>query len=126
MFYERLTIAIFRSPIPPSCSSFSPAGRSGCSSAAAGSPITAPRLVARLGGRALTIYAAQILISSLALAMLAAAAYILDNPLILEWHNAAAVFQDPALAHIGLVLLTHSSAISTSCRSMSFSCWWRR
>ena len=70
-------------------------------------PVTAPRLVARLGGRALTIYAAQILISSLALAMLAAAAYSFDNPLILEWHNAAAVFQDPALAHIGLVLLTH-------------------
>ena len=39
--------------------------------------------------------------------MLAAAAYAFDNPLILEWHNAAAVFQDPALAHIGLVLLTH-------------------
>src|SRR6476659_4642139 len=70
-------------------------------------PMTAPRLVARLGGRALTIYAAQILISSLALAILAAAAYIFDNPLILEWHNAAAVFQDPALTHIGLVLLTH-------------------
>ena len=70
-------------------------------------PMTAARLVARLGGRALTIYAAQILISSIALAMLAAAAYTFDNPLILEWHNAAAVFQDPALAHIGLVLLTH-------------------
>ena len=70
-------------------------------------PVTAPRLVARLGARALTIYAAQILISSLALAMLAAAAYAFDNPLVLEWHNAAAVFQDPALAHIGLVLLTH-------------------
>ena len=69
--------------------------------------MTAPRLVARLGGRALTIYAAQILISSIALAILAAAAYTFDNPLILEWHNAAAVFQDPALAHIGLVLLTH-------------------
>jgi len=72
-----------------------------------GDQLTAGRLVARLGGRALTIYAAQILISSLALAMLAAAAYQFDNPLILEWHNAAAVFQDPALAHIGLVLLTH-------------------
>ena len=53
------------------------------------------------------IYAAQILISSLALALLAATAYLLDNPLILEWHNAAAVFQDPAHVHIGLVLLTH-------------------
>jgi hypothetical protein len=70
-------------------------------------PMTAARLLARLGGRALTIYAAQILISSIALAILAAAAYTFDNPLILEWHNAAAVFQDPALAHIGLVLLTH-------------------
>ena len=70
-------------------------------------PMTAPRLVARLGGRALTIYAAQILISSIALALLAASAYQFDNPLILEWHNAAAVFQDPALAHVGLVLLTH-------------------
>ena len=70
-------------------------------------PVTAGRLVARLGARALTIYAAQILISSIALALLAATAYWFDNPLILEWHNAAAVFQDPALAHIGLVLLTH-------------------
>src|SRR5262245_65115239 len=68
--------------------------------------LTAPRLVMRLGGRAMTIYAAQILISSLALAILAAAAFAFDNPLILEWHNAAEVFQDPALAHIGLVLLT--------------------
>jgi hypothetical protein len=69
--------------------------------------LTAARLVSRLGGRALAIYAAQILISSIALALLAAAAYQFDNPLILEWHNAAAVFQDPALAHVGLVLLTH-------------------
>jgi hypothetical protein len=69
--------------------------------------LTAARLVTRLGGRALTIYAAQILISSIALALLAAAAYGSDNPLILEWNNAAAVFQDPALAHVGLVLLTH-------------------
>ena len=69
--------------------------------------MTAPRLVARLGGRALTIYAAQILISSIALAILAASAHLLDNPLILDWNNAAAVFQEPALAHVGLVLLTH-------------------
>jgi len=70
-------------------------------------PMTAGRLVARLGGRALTIYAAQILIGSLALAMLAGAAYIFDNPLLLEWHNAAVVFQDPAHAQIGVVLLMH-------------------
>jgi hypothetical protein len=70
-------------------------------------PMTAGRLVARLGGRALTIYAAQILIGSLALAMLAGAAYIFDNPLLLEWHNAAVAFQDPAHAQIGVVLLMH-------------------
>src|SRR5438034_1422250 len=52
--------------------------------------MTAPRLVARLGGRALAIYAAQILISSIALALLAAAAYGLDNPLIRLWHNSTA------------------------------------
>ncbi|MDX2202652.1 MAG: OpgC domain-containing protein [Hyphomicrobiaceae bacterium] len=65
------------------------------------------RLVVRLGGRAIRIYAAQILISSLALAMLAATALIWDTPLILEWHNAAAVFQEPQTTYIGLVLLTH-------------------
>ena len=69
--------------------------------------VSAGRLVARLGARALKIYAAQILICSLALAILAATAYLLDNPLILELNNAAAFFQDPARTQIGLVLLTH-------------------
>ncbi len=69
--------------------------------------VSAGRLVARLGARALKIYAAQILICSLALAILAATAYLLDNPLILEWNNAAAFFQDPAQTQIGLMLLTH-------------------
>ena len=70
-------------------------------------PKSTTRLMLRLGGRGIQIYAAQILISSIALAILASAAFLLDNPLILEWHNAAAVFLDPALTHIGLVLLTH-------------------
>ena len=70
-------------------------------------PANSALLVFRLGGRAVTIYAAQILISSIALALLAGAAYLYDNPLILEWHNAAAVFYEPALTHIGLVLLSH-------------------
>lgn len=65
------------------------------------------RLFVRLGGRAIRIYAAQILISSVALALLAVTALVFDNPLILEWHNAAAVFQEPQVTHIGLVLLTH-------------------
>ena len=64
-------------------------------------------LVLRLGGRAVELYAAQILITMIAIAMLAATATVLDNPLLLEWHNAAAVFYDPILTHIGLATLTH-------------------
>ncbi len=64
-------------------------------------------VVLRLGGRALTLYAAQILITMIAIAMLAGTAIWLNNPLLLEWHNAAAVFQEPVSTHIGLALLTH-------------------
>jgi hypothetical protein len=61
----------------------------------------------RLGGRSLQIYAAHILISGLALALLAGAAHLTENPLILDWHNAAAFFQEPARTQMGIVLLTH-------------------
>jgi hypothetical protein len=74
------------------------------------SPGAAPspfRLVLRLVGRAVVIYAAQILITVIALALIAAAALYFDAPLLLEWHNAAAVFEEPVAAHIGLVLLSH-------------------
>jgi hypothetical protein len=64
-------------------------------------------LVLRLGGRALTLYAAQIMITMIAIAMLASVAILRDNPLLLEWHNAAAVFQDPVPTHVGLALITH-------------------
>ena len=64
-------------------------------------------LILRLGSRAAQIYAAQILITMVAIAMLATAATVLDNPLVLEWHNAAAVFYDPVPTHIGLALITH-------------------
>src|SRR5262249_6828111 len=57
--------------------------------------------------RSLQIYAAHILISGLALALLAGVAYLTENPLILEWHNAASFFQDPAHTQMGIVLLTH-------------------
>jgi hypothetical protein len=70
-------------------------------------PTPTHQLIFRLGGRALTIYAAHLLIVMLAIAMLAASARILENPLLLEWHNAAAVFNDPVDTHIGLVLLSH-------------------
>ena len=61
----------------------------------------------RLFGRALELYAAQVLITMLAIAMLALTSIELDNPLLLQWHNAAAVFNDPVPTHIGLALLTH-------------------
>jgi hypothetical protein len=68
---------------------------------------SAAPLAFRLGGRSLQIYAAHILISGLALALLAGAAHLSENPLLLEWHNAAAFFQDPARTQMGIVLLTH-------------------
>lgn len=64
-------------------------------------------LVLRLGARALTLYAAQIMITMIAIAMLAGAALWADNPLLLEWNNAAAVFHDPVPTHVGLALITH-------------------
>jgi hypothetical protein len=65
------------------------------------------QLMLRLGGRAVTIYGAQVLITMIAIAMLASVAIVRDNPLLLEWHNAAAVFYDPVPTHIGLAVLTH-------------------
>lgn len=61
----------------------------------------------RLFGRALELYAAQVLITMLAIAILALTSVELDNPLLLEWNNAAAVFNDPVPTHIGLAVLTH-------------------
>ena len=70
-------------------------------------PVSLGRLVLRLGARGLTLYAAHIVITMIAIALVAGAVLKLDNPLLLEWHNLAAVFQDPVPAHLGLVLLTH-------------------
>ena len=61
----------------------------------------------RLLGRAVEIFAAQILITMFALAILAAAGHFLGQPALLDWHNAGPVFQDPIETHIGLVMLTH-------------------
>ena len=61
----------------------------------------------RLLSRAVAIYAAQILITMVALALIAGASIWLDQSFILDWHNAGPVFQDPVEAHVGLVLLTH-------------------
>jgi hypothetical protein len=69
--------------------------------------ITFRRLLLHLGGRAAVIYVAQLLITTLALAITAAGAIWLDAPPLLEWNNAATAFQDPVPAHIGMVLLTY-------------------
>jgi hypothetical protein len=70
-------------------------------------PTPIRRVLYRVGGRLVTLYAAQVTIVTIAIGMLAAAAILLENPLLLEWHNAAAVFYDPINAHIGLMLLTY-------------------
>ncbi|MGH6857545.1 MAG: OpgC family protein [Methylocella sp.] len=64
-------------------------------------------LILRLESRAFQVYVAQMVVTELAIALLAAAAIFLDAPFLLDWHNASAVFDDPIKAHIGLVLLTH-------------------
>ncbi len=70
-------------------------------------PRPMPQIVFRLGGRAITLYAAHMMIGMIAIAILASASIVLDNPLLLEWHNAAAVFFDPVNTHIGMALLSH-------------------
>ena len=72
-----------------------------------GEPRPIRDVMLRLFGRALELYAAQVLITMLAIALLAVSATELDNPLLLQWHNAAAVFTDPVPTHIGLAVLSH-------------------
>src|SRR5215208_5242822 len=65
------------------------------------------RVVLRLASRTIEVYRAQIVITAIALAMLAGTALWLQNPLVLEWHNAGPVFADPVPTTIGWVLLMH-------------------
>ena len=67
----------------------------------------AGRSVLRLLSRTIEVYRAQITVMMLALGMLAGTALVLDNPLILEWHNAGGFFADPIQTTLGVVLLTH-------------------
>lgn len=69
--------------------------------------LSASNLVLHLAGRAFTLYAAQILISVIAIAMLAGVALWHNNPLFLEWHNAASIFYNPAPTFVGLASITH-------------------
>src|SRR5215218_8748893 len=65
------------------------------------------RVVLRLASRTIEVYRAQIVITAIALAMIAATALLLKDPVVLEWHNAGPVFADPVPTTIGWVLLTH-------------------
>jgi hypothetical protein len=65
------------------------------------------RVLVRLAARTVEVYRAQLVITAIALAMIAAAAIYFDNPLFLEWHNAAPAFTDPIQTTIGWVILTH-------------------
>lgn len=70
-------------------------------------PDTAAKVIFRIVSRSFEVYRIQIVILVMALAMIAAAALHLNNPLLLEWHNAGPFFADPVQSSIGLVLLTY-------------------
>jgi hypothetical protein len=72
-----------------------------------GVPEPAGRTVLRLLSRMVEVYRAQLVITAIALAMLAGAALYLDNPLLVEWHNAGPIFSDPIQATVGWVTLLH-------------------
>jgi hypothetical protein len=79
----------------------------GLATDAKGSPDSPARLTFRVASRAFEVYRVQIVIAVLALAIIAAAAVYLDNPILLEWHNAGPFFSDPVEHSIGLVLLRY-------------------
>ena len=70
-------------------------------------PMSLPGAVMRLETRALTIFFAQLIITQMALALTAAGSLVLENPLFLEWNNAAAAFEAPIETQVGLLLLSH-------------------
>jgi hypothetical protein len=65
------------------------------------------RTLFRLLTRAVQIYRAQLVVMTIALAMLAGAAIWRDNPLYIEWNNAGPAFYDPLRTTVGMVLLSY-------------------
>ena len=70
-------------------------------------PMPLPSAIMRLETRALTIFFTQLIITQMALALTAAGAIWLENPLFLEWNNASAAFEAPIETQVGIVLLSH-------------------
>ena len=83
----------------------------GCSMAyfvgAPGKRKPALHIVARLLKRAFEIWRAQIVVISAAIALLGSFALALNDPLLLEWHNAGPAYFDTVRSSIGLVFLTY-------------------
>ena len=71
------------------------------------SPQSSGRVFIRLLARAIEIYRAQLVLTAIALALLAATSLLRNNPIFLEWHNAGPAFYDPVRTTVGWVLLTH-------------------
>ncbi|WP_046866404.1 OpgC family protein [Microvirga massiliensis] len=72
-----------------------------------GVPEPPTRVILRLSYRTIEVYRAQLVIAVLALAIISGAALYLDNPLLLEWHNAGLFYSDPVQASVGFVLLSY-------------------
>ena len=72
-----------------------------------GGPDPPSHVLLRLASRVVEVYRAQLVITALAFAMIAAAALWFDNPLLLEWHGAGAFFNAPIPSIIGWVALTY-------------------
>ena len=71
------------------------------------SPQPAGRVFIRLIARAIEIYRVQLVLTAIALAILAGTSLARNNPIFLEWHNAGPAFYDPVRTTVGWVLLTH-------------------
>ena len=69
--------------------------------------LTSLGLFFRLGSRAIVLYIAQLVITVMAIGIIAATAFVTETNLVLQWNNAAAIFEEPITGHIGLVILTH-------------------
>lgn len=64
-------------------------------------------IVMRLLMRAFEIWRAQIVVISAAVALLGGSALVLNDPLLLEWHNAGPAYFDTVRSSIGMLFLTY-------------------
>ena len=65
------------------------------------------RMTMRLESRAFTIYIAQVFVTAIALAITATGAILLQDSLLLEWNNAAVIFEAPLEAQLAVAIMSH-------------------